>query len=35
MTSGSSPLLRMSASVLREVPHCGLWNIVTLAIARF
>ena len=24
MTSGSAPLLRMSASVLREVPHCGL-----------
>ena len=25
MTSGSTPLLRMRANVLREVPQAGLW----------
>jgi hypothetical protein len=28
MTSGSTPLARTMAKVLREVPHAGLWYMV-------
>src|SRR3954454_11341643 len=30
ITTGSMPAWRISASVLRDVPHAGLWKMVTL-----